>query len=81
MLSDAFANNLIYLANNDIYFPEMCATAFTPEGEQLCKTLRMEHITMHAKRGKVFYLNMRQLPASIFYKQELINLYSNKYKI
>ena len=80
ILSDAFVDNLIYLGNNDIYFPEMCATAFTPEGEQLCKTLKMQHITMHASRGKVFYLNMRDLPPSIFYKQELIDLYKNKYK-
>ena len=79
MLLDAFVDALHYLAKKDIYFPEMCATAFSPEGEALCKTLHMRHVAQHTRRGKIYYLDFRSVPSGLFYNKELHALYRQRY--
>ena len=79
LLLDAFAENLLQMAKRDIFFPEICATAFTPEGDAMCKTLKMKLLTKHHAHGKVYWLNLRTCPNNVFYHPELHRLYSTKY--
>ena len=80
MLLDAFADTLLMLARKGIYFPELCATAFTPEGEALCRTLHMQQIALHAARGTVYWMDFRKMPAGVFYQDDLVALYKHRYK-
>jgi hypothetical protein len=79
MLLDAFSDTLLDLAQRGIFFPEICAVAFSEEGRVLCKTLHMTRISTHAERDPVFMLDIKALPASLMYRSELLESYQAHY--
>lgn len=79
-LLDAFSDVLLQLSRRDVYFAEMCATAFTPEGEALCRTVRMRAIGRHVHRGTIYHLSLSDLPPSIFYVPELRDRYAAHFR-
>jgi hypothetical protein len=62
LLINSFIDRLDDLAKKGIYFHEMIANAFTPQGISLCKTLEMNFICDHADYGKIYWLNLIPLP-------------------
>jgi len=80
LLLDAFVDDLLELARLDIYFPEMCATSFTDEGDALCRTLKMQAVMKHKHRGTVYSLPLKNCPDSLFYREELRQRYVERYK-
>ena len=74
---DEMLRSVLELAREGIFINQICAVAFTPSGESLCKTLRMTYLKPHAERGKVFLITLSDLLRLEILKEykELIDLY------
>lgn len=80
LLLDALCNRLTAFAEQDIFFEEICANAFTDDGISLCETLRMQYICGHEEFGKIYALKLLPIPHDLRFLQchpKLIELYSN----
>jgi hypothetical protein len=62
MLMCALLGQFQLLAENEIFFAEVCANAFTEEGLSLCETLKMERICEHEERGTIYTMRLLPLP-------------------
>lgn len=79
MLLNAFVDTLLDLSNQEVFFPEMCAWALSPEGNAMCRNLKMANIADHHKRGKIYQLDLRRCPNQLFYRKQLRQAYQNVY--
>jgi len=57
-LLECLGDGLDILAAEGIFFDEVCANAFTPSGESMCKTLGLAHRRRHADHGEVYCGNV-----------------------
>ncbi len=51
------------LAADGIVIDQVCANAFTPSGEAMCKTFGMSSVVQHSDKGKVFLSTMSEILA------------------
>jgi hypothetical protein len=58
VLCDAFVDRVYRLAQNDIYFSDIIADAFTSHGQQLCRHIGMKPICSSVHRSIVFRMTM-----------------------
>lgn len=61
LLVNSLFDVLLELAKEGIFINQICANAFTPSGESLCKTLQMKYLHPHAERGKVFMTTLNDI--------------------
>ena len=82
MLFDSFLGRLEEFAENGIYVKRVCANAFTPEGVSLCRSIGMKHLCDHEDKGKVFLMDMSEMPGLLMMKQhkKLHELYEAYYE-
>lgn len=78
MLMDALVAQLIRLARHGVFFGEICANAFTPQGEALCKTLALGFVCNHTEFGRIYASALRPVVARGIFgaHPELGRLYS-----
>jgi hypothetical protein len=62
LLFESFLEKLDELASCGVFIRRICANAFTEEGIALCRTIKMEYVCEHEDQGKVFLLDMNNLP-------------------
>ncbi len=55
VLLKGLEKELASLEKDGVYFDEVCADAYTPVGEAICKRLGMQKITKHVGRGAVYF--------------------------
>jgi hypothetical protein len=74
----SIADSLLELAREGVFIKNVCANAYTPSGEALCKTFKMEYVCHHVDRGKIYSAPLSSiLQEEIFDDQEeLRQLYS-----
>jgi hypothetical protein len=68
---------LVELAQQGIFIYQLCANAYTPSGEALCKSLGMSYLYPHKDKGKVYCANFLDLLSGdlSIERQELLQLY------
>jgi hypothetical protein len=55
MMVRSFFDNLLTLSREGVFVRRLCANAFTPAGERLCRNvLRLDAQSPHSKRGQMF---------------------------
>jgi len=79
LLFDALFKLFTDLARNGIFIHEICANAWTPEGEAICKSLKLNYLKPHAKSGKIYYATLKTFLNSEQARRypDLIKMYSN----
>ncbi|NTW54005.1 MAG: CHAT domain-containing protein [Chlorobaculum sp.] len=78
MLYDGFIKRITELAESGVYVKNICANAFTPEGEALCKSIGMKFLTLHNRRGKIYILDMSEAEILLSGVPELQKIYLEK---
>jgi DNA-binding CsgD family transcriptional regulator len=58
MMLYTFIKQIEIYAEDDIYFTDIIANAYTLLGESLCNTLNMEFLNNHIECGKIYYNNL-----------------------
>jgi hypothetical protein len=86
VLFNSIFKKLTDLMVQDIYVEEICANAFTPEGQSLCKSIGMQHVCDHIDEGKIFHIKLFPLPNLRILKRfpELVDNYgkeSNRFSL
>jgi hypothetical protein len=59
MLVEAFLSRIEEFAEEGILIHKICANAFTLEGVGLCRSLGMQYLRPHRRRGEIYYLDTR----------------------
>jgi len=59
MLVEAFLSRIEEFAEEGILIHKICANAFTLEGVGLCRSLGMQYLRPHRRRGEIYYLDIR----------------------
>ncbi len=62
MLVEALLSRLEEFAEEGILVRRICANAFTMEGVGLCRSLGMQYLRPHRRRGEIYYLDTRDSP-------------------
>jgi len=83
LLLGSFLDVLQELAEQGIFFDEMCANAYTARGEALCRSIGMKHLCDHKDSGHIYWEKMLPLRKIEFFecKKRLIELYDSKSKL
>jgi hypothetical protein len=66
LLFDSLFAHITELARNGVFFEQICANAYTPTGESLCKTFRLSFLRDHVDHGKIYIGTFDQLFQSSF---------------
>lgn len=75
LMFDAFVLTLAELAESDMYFSDMSACAFTPEGVALCESAGFQKIANHCDHGEIYWADMKLPPAPMRRNARLSRLY------
>ena len=80
-LFNSVLNTLESLAKDGIFIDEICANAYTPAGEAVCKSFGMTPVADHISHGKIYTLRFYPFsPHSIFEgRPELNRLYNQEF--
>ncbi len=76
LLFKALFTHFTDLAKKKIFIREVCANAWTPEGEAICKSLKLDYLKEHRKAGKIYYA-----PFSKILKSEPLKRYPDLAKL
>lgn len=75
LLIKSFLDQLTDLANNGIFFDEICANALTEEGKQLSIAYGLKPIKEHADTGYIFSAELQPDLKLFEHHQQLKELY------
>ncbi|HEY3568824.1 MAG TPA: toll/interleukin-1 receptor domain-containing protein [Thermoanaerobaculia bacterium] len=77
LLINSILDVLVELAQQGIFIRQLCANAYTPSGEALCKSLGMSYLRPHKDKGKIYCANLSDLLSFdiLIERQELRRLY------
>lgn len=81
-LIEAFFDRLTSLAENGIFFREICANAFTEEGRMMCEAFKMRRHRTHQDFGTVYLRTFMPFPEELRGMKslaKLIALYDDEY--
>ena len=56
MLFNSFFKQLEKFAEEDIFISEWCVNGYTPQGQSICKTLKMTHLCTNEVKGEMYYV-------------------------
>ena len=83
MLMYSFYDNLKYLADNGIFFREICANAITKEGKKLSQDIGMSKICDHYDSdlgGAIYSIKMCPFPPKFRFRRNWLEL-SKRYEV
>jgi hypothetical protein len=80
LLYDSFLRVLENLAGKGVFFEEVCAVAWSPQGEAVCRMFGLKRVGEHLIHGKVFAGRLLPLPDCSVFKNHpaLIDLYEKQ---
>jgi hypothetical protein len=64
-LINSFVAAIEHLALNGVFFREICANAFTPDGRYFCERMDMAALCEHADYGRIFGLTLVPWPTTL----------------
>lgn len=62
LLIDSLCRQFVSLAERGVFISEICANAFTPEGNSLCRTLQMKQACKHEDSGMIYTMPFHPFP-------------------
>lgn len=63
LIYQSFLDVMEKLAETGVFFDEICANAWSPAGEAICRTFQMNHLADHISKGRIFYRKFFPLPS------------------